>query len=202
MPTKAPRYAHASCLLREAEKDSSLKDIEIINPADHVICAYCKLPMHRVKDDCVSVPPNQYAHRACAELEEKRELTEQEKLDKYIMKLFNTTYVSPHIKKQITSFIQKYNYTYSGMLKSLVYFYEVKGNSIEKSNGGVGIIPYVYQDAYNYYYSLWLAKQKNGDKQIELFIPKVKEIVIPVPQRQVKKRQLFTFLDEEVEDGK
>ena len=35
----------------------------------------------------------------------------------------------------------------------------------------------------------------------EKYIPVVKEIVIPVPQRQVKKRKLFTFLDEEVEHG-
>jgi hypothetical protein len=32
--------------------------------------------------------------------------------------------------------------------------------------------------------------------------PKIKEIVIPRPKPKVKKRQLFVFLDEEVEDGK
>ena len=37
----------------------------------------------------------------------------------------------------------------------------------------------------------------NKDVKIELYTPKVKEIVIPNPQRKVKKRPLFTFLDEE-----
>ena len=33
--------------------------------------------------------------------------------------------------------------------------------------------------------------------EVELYTPKVKEIVIPRPERKVKKRPLFTFLDEE-----
>jgi len=81
----------------------------------------------------------------------------------------------------------------------LVYFFEIKGNSVEKANGGIGIVPYVYQQAYNYYYSLWLAQQKNEDKVVEEYVPIVKEIIIPVPERKVRKRPLFSFLDEEGE---
>jgi hypothetical protein len=83
------------------------------------------------------------------------------------------------------------------MQKALTYFYEIKGNSIEKANGGIGIIPYIYKDAYNYYYSLWLARQKNENKVVETYIPEVKEIIIAPPKRKIKKRNLFTFLDEE-----
>ena len=83
------------------------------------------------------------------------------------------------------------------MQKALHYFYEIKGGDKSKANGGIGIIPYVYKDAYNYYYNLWLAKQKNSDIEVQLYIPKVKEIVIDRPERKVKKRQLFSFLDEE-----
>ena len=85
------------------------------------------------------------------------------------------------------------------MLKALVYFYEIKGGDKSKANGGIGIVPYVYQNAYNYFYELWLAQQKNKDVQIELYQPRVKEIVIPRPERKIKKRPLFTFLDEEGE---
>lgn len=113
------------------------------------------------------------------------------------MKLFNTEYVEPRVQKQITKYINEYNYTYSGMLKALKYFYEVKGNSIEKSNGGIGILPYIYKNAYNYWYEVWLAQQKNSMKVIEQYVPQVKEIVIPIPQVKVKKRKLFKFLDKE-----
>ena len=83
------------------------------------------------------------------------------------------------------------------MLKALVYHFEIKNGSIEKANGGVGIIPYVYDNAYNYYYNLWLAQQQNTNKNVEKYVPKVKVIIIPEPRIKEKKKKLFTFLDEE-----
>lgn len=195
------RYAHAYCALRESAKNPNSKTPEILNPADNVECIYCKKPMHRIKDDCVLVSNGKYAHKNCAELESKRELTDQEKLDQYIMKLFKIEYVNPRIKKQISDYIVQYNFSYSGIMKALIYFFEIKGNPIEKANNGIGIVPHIYKDAYNYYYSLWLARQKNEQKDIELYIPKIKEVVIQRPQRKVKKRNLFDFLDEEETDG-
>lgn len=113
------------------------------------------------------------------------------------MKLFNITYIDPKVRKQIKTFIDEYHYTYSGIHKALVYHYEIKGGAVEKANGGIGIVPWVYQNAYRYYYALWEAQQKNIDKKVEEYIPTIKEIVIPTPERPVKKRKLFSFLDEE-----
>jgi hypothetical protein len=131
---------------------------------------------------------------------QKLEKEEQDKiaLENYIMKMFNTTYIDPRIRKQIKQYVEDYHYTYSGIHKSLTYFYEIKGNSIDKANGGIGIVPYIYQKAYQYYFSLWEAQQKNKDVVIEEYVPIVKEIIIPPPQRKTKKRKLFTFLDEEI----
>lgn len=95
----------------------------------------------------------------------------------------------------------EYNFSYTGILKALIYFFEIKGNDIDKANDGIGIVPYIYKDAYNYYYSLWIAKQKNIDKDISNFIPKVKQITIKRPVRKERKRKLFTFLDEECESN-
>lgn len=195
------RYAHAECMLREAEKDPNYEKKEIVNPLDNVVCIYCKKSLNRNDADCVMVTNGKYAHQACVDIEAKRELTDKEKLDQYIKQLFKSDYVSPQIQKQIKRYAEEYNFTYSGMLKALVYFYEVKGNSLEKANGGVGIIPYIYKDAYNYYYKLWLAQQKHEDIEVQNYIPVVKEIVIPRPKPKIKKRQLFTFLDDEVDNG-
>ena len=142
-----------------------------------------------------------FAHKSCAELERTREKTDAEILDEYIMKLFNYDYVPPRAKKQINDYIKEYNYTYTGMLKALVYFYEIKGGDIEKAHDSVGIIPYIYQDAYNYYYNLWLAKQRNEQKDMSQYIPEIIEVKIPVPQRKINKRKLFTFLDDEEGDA-
>lgn len=115
--------------------------------------------------------------------------------------MFNEPYVNAKVRKQINTFLKDYGYSYSGILKALIYFFEIKGNSIEKANGGIGIVPFVYKDAYNYYYSLWLAQQKNEHFKPEEFVPVVREIHIPIPQRNIRKRELFTFLDEEVENN-
>lgn len=193
------RYAHAACMLREAEKDPNYVKKEIIDPTDNVICAYCKKPLSKKDEDCVMIGNGKYVHKACQELEEHREKTDREKLEDYIKQLFNISYIEPQVKAQIKKYTEEYNYTYSGMQKALYYFYEIKNGDISKANGRIGIIPFVYQDAYNYFYNLWLAKQKNQNVEIKLYQPKIKEIIIPRPTTKIKKRPLFTFLDDEEE---
>ncbi|MBE6148281.1 MAG: hypothetical protein E7167_02030 [Firmicutes bacterium] len=170
--------------------------------AHNVKCPICGKTFDRDKVPFVQVSPRRYAHKECSMSEDERktqEIKDKEELDNYIMSLFKMTYVDARIQKQIKKYVDENNYTYSGIKKALVYFFEIKGNSVEKANGGIGIVPYVYQQAYNYYYSLWLAQQKNEDKVVEEYVPIVKEIIIPVPERKVRKRPLFSFLDEEGE---
>lgn len=169
--------------------------------AKHIVkCAICGMSFDANVEPFVKVSSRRYAHQKCSENKEEN-LSQLEKdkeaLDQYIMKLFNITYIDPRIRKQIKQYIEEYHYTYSGVLKALVYHYEIKGGDIDKANGALGIVPYVYQKAYNYYYSLWEAQQKNKEKIIEYYVPKVKEIIIPAPERKVKKRKNFSFLDEE-----
>ena len=105
------------------------------------------------------------------------------------------SYINARVRKQMNDYIREYQYTYSGMLKALVYFYEVKGNNKNKANGGIGIIPFIYKDAYNYYYNLWMIQQSNKDKNVIDYVPKLKEIKIPIPKKEPRKRSVFTFLD-------
>lgn len=168
-----------------------------------VTCMYCKKRFDRDKYPYITVSSRRYAHQECSLTEDQKQVQiELDKiaLDEYIMKLFNISYIDAKIRKQINQYVNEYNYTYSGIKKALIYFFEIKGNSIEKSNGGIGIVPYVYQNAYNYYLALWQAQQKNDKKIIKDYIPNIKEIVIPSPERKVKKRPLFSFLDEEGEE--
>ena len=57
----------------------------------------------------------------------------------------------------------------------------------------------MYQDAYNYYYALFLAQSQNENKDIKEITTKVKEVVIPPPKVILPKR-FFNLDDEEVED--
>lgn len=199
--TGSRRYGHAICYYREKQKGKERRELDIIDPDDFVECCVCRKTINKLKDKYEQVGASKFAHVECAELERERPKTDQEKLDNYICKLFKIDYVPPRIKKQITQYMNQYNYTYTGILKALTYFYEIKGNSIDKANMGIGIVPYVYNDAYNYYYSLWLAQETNKGKDVRSYIPKIVEIVIPVPQSINKMRTKFNFLDKDEVDA-
>lgn len=199
--TNGRRYAHADCALRQAASANKEITFEVIDPTDIVKCKYCKKEFRKSEEEYIQITNSQYAHVACAELESKREKTDAEKLDDYIMKLFGYDYVPPRAKRQINDYVSEYNYTYSGMLKALIYYYEIQGGDLEKAHDGIGILPYIYNDARNYYFNLWQAQQKNEYKNIEQFKPRVVEVRIPAPKRNVTKRNLFSFLDEEEENA-
>jgi hypothetical protein len=84
------------------------------------------------------------------------------------------------------------------MLRSLKWFYEVRGQSTDKANGGIGIIPFIYKDAYNYYYNIFLAQQKN--KGIEDFKVITQEVTIPSPRMYVRPPRLLEFEKDEDEE--
>jgi hypothetical protein len=169
----------------------------------HVVkCPYCGKTFDRDKyADFVQVSARRYAHTECHN-QHLAQMSQEEKdlmaLEEYIKSLLGLDSINARVRKQINDYKNNQNYSYTGILKALTYFYEVKGNSIEKANGGIGIVPYVYQDAYNYYYHIWMAKQTNEVKPIEQYsAPPARVIVIPPPKRVEKKRKLFSFLDEE-----
>lgn len=168
----------------------------------YVICPYCSQRFNRDKVLFVLVGTRRYAHKECAEkYEEKLSKDEKDKkeLEDYILKLFNISTITSHIQKQIKDYIQNKHYTYSGILKTLKWFYEVKGNTTEKSNGGIGIVPFIYDECYDYYYNLYLANTTNKQEDIQKFIElKAKTIFITSPRANTKKPKLFNLEEEEV----
>ena len=152
-------------------------------------------------EDVVELPNlfGRYAHKKCAEEHPK---DDREKMMIYLIQLykFKDDMRWPSLLQQAEQIAKDYNFTYSGMMKALDYFYRVKQHPIDK-NKGVGIIPYTYKQAYDYYYALWQAEEQNKQKNLNDYIPKDIVVVIPSPQRDIQKRKLFTFLDEEKEDN-
>ena len=103
--------------------------------------------------------PNRYVHKKC---NEEHPNSDSEELTLYIIKLFKLKddYILPKYMKQLSSYVKEYNFTYSGMLKALKYWYEVKKHPLDKTKG-IGIIPYIYKEARDYYYALYLADLQN-----------------------------------------
>lgn len=68
----------------------------------------------------------------------------------YIYKIFNNN-LNPAAYSLLNHYINKKGYTYLGVLKAIEYFYVIKKNSIVKSKNNIGIVPYVYDEAQQYY---------------------------------------------------
>ena len=165
------------------------------------ICKICGKQFDRNAEQAVIAGPRRYAHQIGLPTGELVPMEnpidpELDKLNNYIINLLGKDYNAARVKKQIKDFKEQ-GMSYSGMLKSLIYFYEVKGNSKEKANGGIGIVPFVYKDAYNYYYDLFMAQQRNENKKP--FIERVREIIIKPPK--VEKPVKLFDLDKELGDG-
>ncbi len=161
-----------------------------------VKCLYCGEQFDRLSEPNVKIG-RRYAHQKCYESQDKEELQKQQdehNFYEYIKSLYGSDYNYISISKQAESYIKQYNFTYSGMLKSLKWFYEVKHNDKESSNGRIGIIPYIYDDAKNYYYQLYLANERN--KNISNYRVTTKEIVIASPRMYVAPPKLFDLGDD------
>ena len=69
---------------------------------------------------------------------------------------------------------------------------------IHKDNITLGIVPYIYEDARAYFNSLSKIQNENKNQVIkENTNPKDIIIYIKSPKRKVRRKNLFSFLDEE-----
>lgn len=166
-----------------------------------VKCSICNETFDRDKVEFVQTSARRYAHKSCYD-KQQGTLSEEEKMKQkifdYTRKLFKENFNKKKIETHMLK-IMKDNpqYTYSGIFKTLVYWYELKNGNVEKSNYGLGIVPYVYEDAFRYYKALWETQQKNNEKNIVDFIPKQNTVRIRNPQRNpLKKERHFDLLDE------
>lgn len=194
---KTFRYGHKECYLEAVNNGIEKSSYEIWDPKHSTTCFWCHQAIYPNQEDVIAMPQlkDRYVHKRCNDTHPQ---DDKDKIMLYIINLYNLKddYILPKYMLQLSDFEKQYHFTYSGMLKALKYWYEVKKNPVNK-NYGLGIIPHIYKQAYDYYYALWLAQEQNKTKNLDDYIPKDIIVEIKSPQRQIKKRKLFTFLDEE-----
>ena len=162
-----------------------------------VKCLYCGEQFDRASEPCVKIG-RRYAHKKCSDSqseEDKKEQKDKSDFFEYVKTVYGSDYNYISIQKQAENYIKQYNFTYSGMLKSLKWFYEIKHADKESANGRIGIIPYIYEDAKKYYYELFLAQQRNKD--VKGYCLQTKEIVIASPRIPKTPPKLFDLGDED-----
>lgn len=165
-------------------------------------CVNCGRQFDRDKVPFIQVSSRRYAHKKCPDGPIDQTEVDKANLNKYLYVLYNGKYDYARTNLLIKKYVTELGFTYSGIHKALIYFYEVQGNTIEdEASRSIGIVPYVYEDAKNYYYKMWSVNKRNSEVNIEDYIPKTINVTIPQPQRKVKKpKKKFSFLDEEEVD--
>lgn len=128
-----------------------------------VKCIFCEQMFDREKEECIKIG-RRYAHINCAAkqdpalLQEKRD---RETFYEMVKSIYGNDYNFIMIDKQATDYIKQYGYTWSGMTGCLHWFYNINHGDIEEGHGGIGIIPFIYDDVKKYYQDIYKAQEKN-----------------------------------------
>ena len=88
-----------------------------------------------------------------------------------IKSIYGPNYNYMLISTQAEEYILKYGYTWSGMTGCLHWFYDINHGDKEEGHGGIGIIPFIYDEVKNYYQDIYKAQEKN--KKIKIMRPPV-----------------------------
>lgn len=80
----------------------------------------------------------------------QKEANDYKQLIAYVCELYQIEAPTGWMLKQVKDFKEQFHYTYRGMKTTLNYFYEIEGNDPADSLG-VGIIPFVYDEAKQFY---------------------------------------------------
>lgn len=139
-----------------------------------VICALCGKEIEGTKYKTHS--RKRYHYECFAALQDKAEIAEtitkasrssqeMNSLKAYICKVFKFERVPHLIEKQISDYTTKGDYTITGIEKTLCYFFEVLGNASEEQYG-IGIVPYIYEEAKEFYQKSFEVNQINERTEI------------------------------------
>lgn len=132
-----------------------------------VKCPFCGQQFNRDEVEYVHYK-NRYWHKKCFNEKFPNE-EEKEALRNYIKKIFHMEQLTVLINKQIKTFVEENHYTYSGIMGTLVYCYEIRHMDITKAKG-IGIVPYNYDEARSYF-----AKQAEQQNRISEAAKIIKE---------------------------
>lgn len=158
------------------------------------ICRICKVEINKEKDDWIMPSKNFYYHHKCYEDWKTSVPATDEQYKSFIYDFISrdlkASYDFHMIEAQLKKFIKENKYTMKGIFFTLKYFYEVKHNDWDKGHGGIGIVPFVYNEACTY----WVLKERQSsgivaqiEKQMREAESREKKVVV----RQSKKKKKY-----------
>lgn len=152
-----------------------------------VKCPFCGESFNREETKYIHYK-NRYWHVNCYKERFPNE-EDKEKLRNYIRKLFNVEQLSVLINKQIKDYIKEYKYTYSGILGTLVYCYEIEKMDITKAKG-IGIVPYNYENAKEYFKRKKIEQKRIIEESKNIKERKIQKVKIKInTDNKIKRRR-------------
>lgn len=163
----------------------------------HIVkCKFCNMQFDTEKEPFVIVSARRYAHQKCydkVQATKSQAEKDYEELERYIKDLFGIQVLNATITKQIKTFREDFDLSYTGILSTLKWWIEIKKEKMEDKNYGIAIVPYIYDQAKEYYYNIYIANQANEAIDLEHYKPKVEIVNIPPPQVRTPPKKLMDF---------
>ena len=80
-----------------------------------------------------------------------------------------------------------------------MWWYDIKGNDISKANGNIRIVPYIIDQARDY----WKTREQADQSNEKIDIKPIEEVKVAIrqPKRERFRTSSFNFLDEENANG-
>lgn len=159
-----------------------------------MVCRVCKQKI-QAQEDYIMPSRNYYYHKNCYERWKSSAPINDEE---YVPLIYD--FISRELKKEYDYFVceaqrkkfLKDKMTNKGIYFSLKYFYDIKKQDWEKGHGGIGIVPYIYKTATEYW-----ANQEQKTKGLLASIVKnaqmLKEEEKPVVVVHKKKKERKTY---------
>lgn len=149
---------------------------------------------------------NMYYHKKCYEdWKQSTPATDEEYrafIFDFIARDLKVSYDYHMCKAQIDKFVKENKMTVRGIYFTLKYFYELKHGDWNKGHGGIGIVPYVYNEACSY----WVERERNAKGTIAEIERQMREATNrtkkTISKKEIKPRKFTVNFDaiEEMED--
>lgn len=97
---------------------------------------------------------------------QQRESDDYKELIRYICELYELEVPNGWILKQIKEYKTQFNYTYRGIKSTLNYFFEIQKDHDVGDSMGIGIVPFVYDEAKKFYIEKKLSKDSIQDVDV------------------------------------
>jgi hypothetical protein len=143
----------------------------------------CKLCEKEVDKETAIKHSSRYYHPECHKHFEQQKQDRKDLID-YICKLHRIEAPTGMMLKQIKEYQEEFNYKYKGMELALRYFYETLENRLREGDG-IGIIPFVYEDAKKHYLKRRNVEKSAQNMQLE---PNKRIIHIKSPKLEIQQK--------------